>query len=476
MRSSGRRSGRVAQVVAALATLAGPLVVATQAPATPAERAPAQAVLSAASRSAQTLAQGSTVGAQLAVNDAGIAYAVWAQARGPRLHYQIRAARRTPSGRWARPVALSRWFAVPATGKLLVGGRPQVGVDDAGRATVVWSQPDGPILRIRTATHSGRGWSPARWLSPRRQNAFNPGIAVAGAGHRIVYWQGGRPNGRDWPVLARYRAAGDGWEPTERLDDNLWEDSHHAEAVIDDRGVATVVWDEQTQNPTRGRVPVATRSPGTPWSTTILFERTNHPHLPQPATTRDGRLVVAWADNDQVLAAPRSPDGTWGPAETVVPPSSAAYPLVRHVAITESGLVAASYELADVDRPGDQARYALATQGGPGLPWVLSPAGPFVKRPFTTPFVSSMAMDRRGGVTLTWDRQSALTRDWYDVHVSRRRPDGTWRPPFRIPGVVADVQVAADGRSRITMLWSQGRDAYEDRCCDSLRAKILPPS
>jgi len=404
-----------------------------------------------------------------------VAYAVWNRTTPTR--YQVLAARRSPSGRWGRPVALSPWFSWGGgSGPLTLGGRPKIGVDDAGRATAVWSQADGGIVRVRSRTSTPRGrWSRPEWLSRKGENAFNPAVDVAGAGAAVVDWQGGKRRQKDWRLLARVRPSGGTWTPAQRLDDTVWKDSHNTESVIDDRGVATVVWDEQRQATVSGRVPVATYTPGTGWSTTTLFERSNHGHVPQLATTRGGSLVVAWADYDQVLAARRAPDGTWGPHEVVVPPRDGIGPLVRHLAINEAGLVAMSWELADLVNHANRARYLLSVSTVPGQPWETQVAGPWNRRKYLTPFASSMALDDAGGVTLTWDRQARNQRGWYDVGLSRRLPDGTWAKRRLVPGVAADVQVAADGRGRVTVLWSRGIDAFEDRCCSSLRSQVLKP-
>ena len=452
-----------ARRVAALAVLAPLVTLLPVSPSSAADWRP-PATLSQVSRGNVTLAD-------LDVGPRGHAAAAWVQTRPG--GYQIRVATRDRRGGWSRARSLTGWFRWGYSGPLSYGGRPQVAVDRRGAATVAWSQAYAGTVRVRAVTRSASGqWSSPRWLSSKGKLGVNPRLATSPAG-TVLTWQQGRPFG-DPRLLSRYRPRGGGWGPTERLDEKRFVQLGSADAVVDPGGRAVVTWDEERQSRCcAGRVRVATYLPGTGWSVATLFRRSNHSHQPEIDLADDGTVTIAWEDYDKILVSHLPPGGAWTAPEQVVVLGESVAPDLVGVGTTDSGGTVVGWTRLDLrsGRRGD----VLSVQETPGASWsrerVSKPAG----EPYLTPFFPALAVDERGGATMTWQVQVADPRGWYRVYARHRLPDGTWQPATRLGRVTSSESLGVDDRGTVTALWLEGHHGrLEDSCCTSVRARILP--
>ena len=83
---------------------------------------------------------------------------------------------------------------------------PRLGVDAAGNALIVWSASDGTNSRIRLRVRSAAGvWNDVEKLSVFGQDAVDPQIAVDAAGNAVIVWT--RFDGANNRVQIRRRAA-----------------------------------------------------------------------------------------------------------------------------------------------------------------------------------------------------------------------------------------------------------------------------
>lgn len=185
----------------------------------------APAVLSALGQNAR--------GPQVALDQYGDAVAVWQRSNGR--HLIVQSAMLPAHGSWSRPVNLS------APGRSASGA--QVAVDSAGDAVAVWSRSEGSRRVVQSATLD-RSWSRPVDLS-RTGLAYAPQVAVDPDGNAVAVWtrrsgaryviqSASRRAGGAWskPVDVSGQASGRGLE--------LAVDSHVA---IDGHGRAVAVWE-----------------------------------------------------------------------------------------------------------------------------------------------------------------------------------------------------------------------------------------
>lgn len=412
-----------------------------------------------------------TVGWTYDVNDKGVGYAAWASS-GPDKR-AIMVARRSKSGSWSKARRLTGAFS--RRGKAEYAGYSEVAVDARGRATLVWPQSKGKSVRIMVATTNPSGrWSKPRALSPKGTYAAFPRVAVSAEGHTVVQWTGDYWfGGNNISVVTTYRAPGANWEKPVRLDtDASWTvDSRPETPVIDDRGVATLVWPEIPKSGYTGtqRLRVATRASGTGWTTETIAEQ--QALSPQVAVAKGGDLVVAWTGERGIDVRRRAASGTWGAIERVE--SWRNIGNVKKVAISPSGRVAVSGEvLSGTLRP--KKRPFLVVQDAPGGTWDRSWADQTLPEPNFNLSESSLVVAPGGAVTMTWERQLGGGK-WAEMRVRRLTGKGSWGPIRNVGNFSMNPVVAVDGRGRFSMVYGEGGGSNRKSggCCFVVRGSNL---
>ena len=410
---------------------------------------------------------GSTVGWAYDVNARGVGYAAWVDGDGDRRRVLV--AKRDPRGDWGKPQRLTGLFSW--RGKRAYAGYPDVAVDSRGRATVVWAQSQGPGVRVRVATSQGKGWSKPRNLSARRDFTGFPDVEVSDAGHAVVSWAGDFAfPPKDFTLMAAYRTDQGSWSRETRLDTSpdFQLDARPDSVAIDDRGVATIAWDEIGAG---DRIQVATRGPGADWSQGTLATGINL-NAPAVSTTADGRLVAAWRDTDGILVQRRSAAGVWDPAQEVVSGPAGIANNLYGVAIAETGRIGLTAEQVDLD--GREVRPFVVVQDGPGTPWQQE----FVTAAFPDygidAFQPEIAMGRRGEVAVTWNQQYKDASRWYRTFVRVRTADGRWTSVRQVGRYSSDPRPAVDRKGRFSIVFGEGNKVDgRSGCCVTLRAARL---
>ncbi|WP_436698184.1 hypothetical protein [Nocardioides sp. BYT-33-1] len=402
------------------------------------------------------------------VNAKGAGAAAWVDGDGDRR--RVRVARRAPNGTWGRPRTLGGTFSWK--GVRTYAGTNDIAIDDRGRVTVVWTQSKGKSVVVKTASSKGkRGWSKPRTLSAKGERTGFPRIAVSGNGYAVAHWAGSfDANVTDFTLYAAYRAPGGAWEGAQRLDvDPAWRpDARASEPAIDDRGVATIAWDDirAGAGPASSRVRLASRGPATGWSQQTMAEGS----LDQPsvATTRDGRLVAVWRDSTTIFARHRAADGRWGATEQAVVGHLQAPQNATDVGIAETGRAVIYGEEVD-SRNGTVLPY-VAVQEAPGGAWNRENAtAPFPTYGYSL-FLPQLEVGAGGDVTLTWEQQYRSEKRWPLALVRHRAASGAWGEARRLTGRASNPMVGSDARGRTSIVYGAG-----DRvaCCISIRsAKI----
>ena len=239
-------------------------------------------------------------GSQIAVDSVGNMTAVWVRYDGH--SFVVQSASRPAGGSWSAPVDLSREGADSAL----------LAVDPEGEVTAVWllEREGGNRSVVQGATRpAGGSWSEPANLSPAKQDAYSPQLALDPQGGATAVWElensgaiqsASRPAGGSWSASVNLSAAGEwGREP---------------QVAVDAQGNATAVW--EGYNPKGVVVQSATRPAGGGWSAPVdLSEPARNAEEAQIAVGPQGDATAIWARSNGsdlvVQSATRPAGGSW---------------------------------------------------------------------------------------------------------------------------------------------------------------------
>ncbi len=192
----------------------------------------------------------------------------------------------------ASPAAASVWTAaanVSEEGQSAYG--PQVAVDAAGEATVVWTRYNGSNDVVQAAVKpAGEPWGQPATLSKAGQEASEPQVAVDAAGDATVVWR--RFNGSNYIVQAAVRPAGAPWGNSATLSE-AGQNASDPHIAVDTAGDAIAVWTRY--NGSNGVVQAAVKPAGEPWgTTTTVSEAGQEASEPQVAVDAAGDASAVW--------------------------------------------------------------------------------------------------------------------------------------------------------------------------------------
>ena len=336
----------------------------------------------------KTLAHGNVSRPDVVAGPGGAATAVW------RKDGWVVATRRPAEGSWGPRVRLGR------------GTAPQIGIDRTGTTTVIWTRTlngFGPQVMASRRTPSG-AWSTPVAVTPKvpsqpptRHGAFEPVLAVGNDGGLVVTWLREPDDSGTSRVQARYRAADGTWEPIATLGPV---ESRSPTAAAANNGRAVVVY-------TLGARAYAVRHRASGWTGRRLIGR--HVEPPQVAMDDAGDIVVAWSalQDDGFFrpeAVTREVGGPWSDPVTLdastFDPPAAPEPVVG---TGPSGLSTAAWarpngEVVSSDRPLGGAWTA---------PEQVAPAGDTV---IAAPPYLDLTVGRSGARLLAWTRRAGPDR------------------------------------------------------------------
>ena len=236
--------------------------------------------------------------ASLAVDAEGNAFAVWGKLESQYGNSDIWGARFTPSGGWQKPVRLGSSANI---GIYDQAEQPQVAVDAAGNAYVLWVQraSEAPVWVARYQV--GSGWQPAVSLGASRLgDPYGPKLAVSSSGQVMALWNSfiyvGGPYRFDlwWSVLS---APGGNWTPSALLEN---EDGGHAfnqALVADNAGNLHAIW-QQYRSEYGSEIVYRRYTGGSGWNTPTTVSTTHGTYysnrLPSLVADRNGNLMALW--------------------------------------------------------------------------------------------------------------------------------------------------------------------------------------
>lgn len=170
--------------------------------------------------------------ARIAVDTSGNAIAVWNMSDGTRDN--IWANRYVVGSGWGTAQLIESDNAGPATS-------PDLDMDGAGNATVIWSQSNGSIYNVWTNRYTvGPGWGTAGMLSA----GSVPRIDVDVNGNAVAIWT--LSNGTYNDVWAARHVAGTGWQPAVIIENNNGGNAGGHSAIALDSGAVVATWSEFT--------------------------------------------------------------------------------------------------------------------------------------------------------------------------------------------------------------------------------------
>ena len=362
----------------------------------------------------------------------------------------VRARVRLPDGRRGRVQTIS------ATGGLVAN--PQIGVDESGNATAVWTQA-GRHQSIMAAfrPHGGTFGAPAELGRTQHFNDARPALAVGPFGDAVVAWNDGRSvrvvrRGPPPCVPQRPRACFSAPVILPAGTDQT--------VAIGPLGSAYVVWAAEVRGGgdihTRLRMTVLRRS-GRRAGAEHFISSSGDAGQPSLAVQRDGTALIAWraslpAGGEQDDPAPIMAATSTADALVALPqPVSTTFgerPQVRVNAAGEAVLAWQQLHPAPTTVDGPQIAVAVRLAGTTafGAPVVVSPASVLADAP-------SLAVDASGTAYLVYNTASALLGPGALSHV--RPVAGALGPPVALPQGFAGAAVLSAG-TRVTAVGASG--------------------
>jgi hypothetical protein len=177
---------------------------------------------------------------QVAVDAAGNALVVWVQGGGT--NYNIRANRYdNATGTWGT----AQLIKTNDEGEAF---EPQIAIDKSGNALAVWKQNmDDSARNSIWANHydanSGWGWGTAQRIETEVDDARSPEIAFDDAGNALVVWM--QHDGTDYNIWANRYVPGSGWEGSRPIETHMGYAGGDPQIAFDRSGNALAVWVQQ---------------------------------------------------------------------------------------------------------------------------------------------------------------------------------------------------------------------------------------
>ncbi len=296
-------------------------------------------------------------GAELAVDPAGDAVAVWG--RGS----VIKSAFMPSGGSWEPPVNLTE----EAFSAYVHARISQVVFDSRGDATAIWTRDNNGAQNVVQASTkpAGGSWQPPVNVSDGGGNTREPRLALDAQGDAVAVWEREDSTGHGL-VQASTKPAGGDWQPLPLVDlsqEAGEEDSGEATVAMDPSGDVLAAWARRSGP--KEAIETAYKPFGGNWQPTVIIQEHSNEFEPQVTFNTQGEALLIWVDDGAPEAALRQPQGSWQSAVDVSPPGQFAYQ--PHAAFDADGDAVATWDRETASlRPEviDAAGYASA---GPQL-------------------------------------------------------------------------------------------------------------
>ena len=238
--------------------------------------------------------------ASLGMDAAGNAVVAWVKPIGPGLtgNNDAFAARFTPAGGWEAPVRLGTAANIGTYDQATL---PNVALDAAGNAYVLWVQnaSDNPVWFARY--EAGSGWQPAMNVGAARLgDPFAPRLALSSTGQIVAVWNSfvyaGGPYRFDLWSSVLATPAGT-WSAPALLETDDAGNAMNQQVAADSAGSVHVVW-QQFATEFKSDLLHRQYTPGTGWSAAATISEANgafdNNRSPKLVADRNGNLMALW--------------------------------------------------------------------------------------------------------------------------------------------------------------------------------------
>lgn len=222
---------------------------------------------------------------QIVLDASGLGLAVWEEFDGSRKNIW---GNRFDGGDWGTARRIQTDIASEASA-------PQIAINSDGQAVAVWAQSDGTRDNIWANSFDGNDWGVAEQIeTDNAGGASGPQIAIDADGRAIAAWQqsdGARTN------IWVNRFDGSAWSAAEQIETDNAGSAVSPQVALDAKGRALAVWHQSDGS--RNHI-WANRFDGNTWGEAELIETDddNHARSPQVAFDADGRAIAVWQQFD----------------------------------------------------------------------------------------------------------------------------------------------------------------------------------
>jgi hypothetical protein len=329
---------------------------------------------------------------ELAMNEAGEAVMVWKQTEKS----TIVARSRTPSGEWGSRETLS-----PEGSPY---GEIDVAVGPAGEAVAVWSQIPrfGPnsVYRIESSFRPAGGhWEPAVTLSDPEHGSYSPQVAIAPNGRIVVVFYGSLDSPEPRSMVQVVEKQGGQWSPPQALSGASNGAFPKVEAST---AGAAVIWEGIEVESEERWIEAASRTNGGKWEHP---EELSEPGSfgPQIGADAAGNAVAIWSsfhgkEGDYVEGSTLSVGGHWSQPTAISGRVWLGEYAGARLAVAPNGQTLVAWSVwREPERRVEQrlVEAALGHEGEWEEPTTLSAAGAWAVRP-------AVALDGQGDGAVAW--------------------------------------------------------------------------
>lgn len=253
---------------------------------------------------------------QIAMDGSGNAIAVWWQHQGAQM--DVVANRFVPGSGWGTEVAIETDASDVSA--------PQVAMDAAGNAMVVWAvarQTGGFSFEYDVWANryvALTGWGTARSIDGVNTTQPNPAphVAIDGSGNAIAVWH--RPTGSFDSIWSNRFTVAAGWGTAALIETDDTNSARHARVAFDAAGNALAVWIQS--DGLRDNVMANRYVAGTGWGTPVLIETDNAGNALEVrvAVEAGGDAIAVWSQRNvaaftfNVWANRYTAGASWGTA------------------------------------------------------------------------------------------------------------------------------------------------------------------
>jgi hypothetical protein len=370
---------------------------------------------------------------RLGSDAAGDQVAVWERVVGTN-EWVVEGAVRGARGGWSTPVEVS--------GAAIGARNPDVAMNSAGEAIVVWQEPTptGPAIK------AGHGDASGDWGEPETVSTgfdlSRPTVGIAADGDAVAAWREELPN-TEYGTGVRVLEGGT-WGNLETYGPN-------SASYVGQRLAVDPAGDAVLAMYYEGAIEAVSRSAGGSWGSLETVKGGNGIRIQslQLAISANGEATAVWANGSSssaaIEAARMDVAGIWGNAEAL--PAGGTNLHEPSVAIDDTGKATAVW--ANYEYSGGWA-FEAGTQDSSGS-WTAAPA---LAVP-TDSFEPQIKLMPHGAATVLWWpwRESV---GHYAVAAAARAADGTWGPELDLGDAGEEIYFptfTTDAAGGVTVAW-----------------------